>query len=347
MHYAWRSTRITLSPLILMACMAFAPARAGEDLLLLAPGQPSPAEEKPPYSVNVVKLTLPPLNHPERGIHIKQDAYFAAPMPGPDMVEPENAVAVLPPLEILTDIPGCVTPEVVAVDKRHAAYDATTYSGRNDALRDLPGFAAFPVIDLPVAATGISPDLPAMPVRGAGVETLEPFVPASEGRKPPPEHVRLPLPLESERAKALARLPVLGGGGVSAGVGSGAGVVDAAGGAGSEAFTLRPPPESVMRLTGSAPRVSGSPLLSVPPGVALTASVGSSPYGVAAGGGGAGLTGSVPVAERGQVVERGEVAGRGVRRPAPSLAERNVPTVAVREGGGFTPVRGIKNLLGQ
>jgi hypothetical protein len=299
---------------VIAALMACAPAYAGEDLLLLAPGKPLSAtgEEKPKYSVNVVKLTLPPLTQPERGIHIEQtfpdmkpaakmplarNAVFHSSLPRdaatrkalapiPALAAPENLVAALPPLDVLTEIPGCITPEDVAVDKRIQPYTAAA-PGSRDNLLDLPAMDAFPALNLPVASTGISPALPAMPVyRDAAVETLEPFTPEPARKKRPPEQLRLPLPLASDRSPVVA-LPL----------------------------TASAPPGGVY-----AP---GSALLVAPLGMSLTATM-------------------PPMEQRPPPPMR-----KPPRKQAPSLAERSVPEVGAGGEDGFTPVRGIRNLLGQ
>ncbi len=190
MNNTWRHM---LPVLAALAFPVFTSARAGEDAY---------------RSVNVVKVTLPPLSRPEQSIRIAHidPAPAAAGEPG-EVKETKKPVAAAAPLEVITDIPGCVTPDVVAIDARHNASGATAYRTEHDSLRDLPGTDAFPVINLPVASAGVDPALPTMPVyRDAAVETLEPFIPAAARGAPRPAALRAPLPLGSARMAALSQI---------------------------------------------------------------------------------------------------------------------------------------------
>lgn len=404
----------TFLPVVCATIMTLSAAYSGEEFMSLAPGMlmpelgsakdkgemqrkvaPADDEEKPALPVNVIKLTLPPVGHAERGIQIRQGNAISIieaapptskaaneakneiaalqpiypPSPSRESVEAKPVVPVsvtpetveaLSPLDVLAEIPGCITPDVVAADRRRKTYyAATTFSAGRDDLLELVNTDMFLESAGPVGAVAISPELPAMPTyRDPSISTLEPFVPAPMARKPQPEQLRLPPPIVVEQPAAIippmplpSVAPMAQGRRMPLTASVSGPLTATVPGAPSQRPMLLPPPDSAFPITGTPSRSTnaGASLLVAPIGMSLTASRPPLPPGyhtgnpATASGSGKKLTDTTPVMEYRRPLPRKKTAPKA----APSLSERNIPNVTGEGDDGFTTVRSIKNLLGQ
>lgn len=370
----------------LTALFALAAAtRAGEELMPLAPGNPpdslagtddvserrqdADAQTRPAVKVNVVKLTLPALAKPNAAAKVRhveappqktEGAGMAPSLPrltatGPSpLTRPSRGIvsqapATFSPIDHIEDIPGMVTPDVIATGVPARGVTVTTYSaGRDDLLDLVPEIAAAAPQSL-----SISPALPSMPSRRDGrISTLEPFAFEPAPRKPRPELIHLPPPIASEQGYDFPgfaeRSPAEGI--TAARVPAHPAVAPAPHPVAAGSQSLRPPPnfgkkpEPTAVAAPLARKPSGSSLLSAPLGLSLTATMPMSRY---------------PAPASGRVRQ---TAVRNVSRQpayvapappppqprqAPSLGERTVPEADPDDEYGFTMMRGVKNLLGQ